>query len=258
MEQKIEKFSPTMIADYISCPRSFYYKYIAKIEMPQKQIHLLFGGGIHKGIEEMYENKDPYSAFEKHFDKSKLLPEERDLHKDHLSLGNEMLKNYFDSHDTLDKLYSLKEGKSEVYLRRYLINPLTGEKTSRPMTGRIDRLTKKGKIVEYKTAKNKWCPTDMNFKIQTFLYNLWFFSEYGELADEILYIILLKKFKEKTRNGEVIQVLNQKCTKTDLAMIFYEIEIILEKIDRGEFDYPSGYHPAYCDCHLYEKMLNIR
>lgn len=255
-EHKLNRFSPSMIIDYLNCPMLFYYRYIAKIYLPQKQIHLLFGGAIHDAIEGIYNKQEPYDIFKKRFVKRKLLDEEKKDHKEYIGLGNEMLKNYIDIHETLVNLYKLKKGKSELYIRRYLTNPLTNEKSTLPISGRIDRLTDNGIIVEYKTSKRKWNTKEMNYKTQTLLYNLWYYSEYGVLPTDTIYIILLKKYKNVGR-GETYQVLNKHCTINDLASTFDEVEIIINKINNGEFSRPLGYHPTWCDCHRYEEALNF-
>jgi CRISPR/Cas system-associated exonuclease Cas4 (RecB family) len=257
-DRKLNRFSPSMLIEYMNCPRSFYFKHIAGIQLPQKQIHLLFGGGVHAAIEKgIYEDDDPYRIFEKHFLKEKLTEEERDLHEEYLLLGKEMIKNYAEIHPTLNSLYSLNTGKSELVIKGTIINPLTYEPSSLPLSGRIDRITDSQRIVEYKTSKNKWSEKDLNYKIQTMIYNLWFFTQYKELPEETIYIILLKKFKNKTRSGEVHQVLSQNCSLIDLASTFEEIECILHKINNNEFDRPKGYHPRYCDCFKYDEFLNL-
>jgi len=256
MTSKLNRFSPSMINTYINCPILFYYRYIAKIHLKQKQIHLLFGGAIHKAVECIYDKIDPFQPFIQHFQKEKLLDEEKDQHEEFLKLGHEMIRNYIETHKTISKLYDLDSGKSELYVRRYLKNPLTDEISSLPMSGIIDRLTSDGKIVEYKTSKNKWKQDDVNYKIQTLLYNLWYYSENNILPTETIYIILLKKYKYQGR-GETYQVLSNHYTLEDLANTFEEIELILQKINNGEFERPSGYHPSYCDCYKYEKELSI-
>lgn len=183
---KIDRFSPSSIQLYIDCPLAFYYNYIAKIQIPQKKIHLLFGTAIHQAIEDgIYGKQNPYEVFENTFEKSKLLDEEKNLHKEYVDLGLEMVKNYSKAHPILNKLYHLNNGESEKYIRRNLINPITGEESSLPMSGKLDRLTFSennehnhpySRIIEYKTSKNKWKVEDANFKIQTLLYNLWFNS----------------------------------------------------------------------------------
>src|SRR3989304_1274355 len=110
----IDRISPSMISSYLECPPLFYYQYIAKIRLPQKQQHLLFGSAIHKAIEMMYKkDPDPYAWFDRTLDKSKLLPEELKEPPRLIELGHEMLKNYFEYHPKLDKLYGLNEGISE-------------------------------------------------------------------------------------------------------------------------------------------------
>jgi len=256
MENKLDKFSPSMILDYINCPRCFYYKYIAKIQLPQKQIHLLFGSAVHAGIEEMYHKREPLPMFIQTFDINKLTKEEKELHKEYLELGEEMLKNYSEIHPVLNNLYELDDGRSEVYIRRKLINPLTGEESSLPISGRIDRLTNGTRIIEYKTSAQKWNENDINYKIQTLLYNLWFYSEHKTLPLETIYIILLKKFKNVGR-GEIHQVFSKHCTLTELASTFDEVELILHQINNGEFERPMVNHPRWCDCYKYEEALNI-
>ncbi len=263
---KINRVSPSMIGLYLQCPVSFYYQYIAKIHLPQKQIHLLFGSAIHKAIEEgVYKKNNPFDVFKKVFIKDKLLDEEKEFFQEYVMLGKEMIKNYINSHSTLNSMYNLNNGESEIYVKRTLVNPLTNEKSSLPMSGRIDRLvfatntsSKKqyNRIVEYKTAKNKWNENDSNYKIQTLMYDLWFYSEYGIFPDEIIYIILLKKYK-KFETDQTYQILTVKHSLVDLAATFDEIELIIHKINNNEFERPKGYHPRWCDCYKYEEALNI-
>ncbi len=253
---RLEKFSPSMMIDYISCPRLFYFRYISKIFLPQKQIHLLFGGAVHSAIEGIFNKQEPFSLFIRDFDKEKLLDDEKLLHQEYIDLGQEMIRNWLKEYPTLNTLYNLEDGQSELYIKRYLINPLTGETSSIPMSGRIDRLLNDGKIVEFKTSAKKWEKDAVNYKIQTLLYNLWYFSEHGVLPTETLYFILLKKYK-KVGRGETYQVLSKHCTIDELASTFDEVEIILNKINDGEFDRPRN-HPRWCDCYRYEEALNIR
>lgn len=252
----LDRFSPSMMLTYLNCPLSFYYQYIARIHLPQKQIHLVFGSAIHLAVEAIYEDKDPYEPFSEEFDKKKLLDEEKDLYAEFYKLGYEMIRNYIKVYPTLNKLYNLADGESEVWLRRKLINPYTNEETNLPMSGRIDRLTTSGKIVEYKTSKNKWKTEDLNYTIQTHLYNLWYHTEYEKMPEETLYIILLKKYKHQGR-GETYQALSKHCTLDEIASTFDEVQLILAKINNNEFERPGGWHPPWCDCYKFEEALTI-
>lgn len=253
---KLDRFSPSMLIEYLNCPLSFYYRYIAKIKLPQKQIHLVFGSAVHAAIEALFENKEPIEAFDKEYDINKLMDDEKDLHTEYKSLGYEMIKNYMKEFPTLDNLYNLSDGQSELYIRKKLRNPITGEETEIPISGRIDRITDSGKIIEFKTSKNKWKKADLNYKLQTQLYNLWYYTEYNKMPEETLYIVLLKKYKHEGR-GETFQVLSEHCTIDDLASTFEEIKYLLAKINNNEFERPSGFHPKWCDCYRFEEALTI-
>ena len=207
-------------------------------------------------VEAIFEDDDPFAPFVKEFDKKKLLDEEKEKHEEFLKLGHEMIRNYIEVFPTLDKLYDLSDGISELYIRRKLTNPLTGEETDLPISGRIDRLTNSGRVVEYKTAKAKWSKEDTSYKLQTVLYNLWYHTEKGELPEETVYIVLLKKYKHQGR-GETYQVLAKHCMIDELASAFDEVQLILGKINNNEFDRPRGWHPHWCDCYRFEEALTI-
>ena len=254
--EKLGRFSPSMIITYLNCPLSFYYQYIAKIRLPQKQIHLIFGSAVHEAVEAIFNKKDPFPYFDKTFDKKKLLDEEKNLYDEFCKLGHEMIRNYIKVYPTLNNLYKLSEGESELWIKRKLINPMTGEESSLPISGKIDRLTNGGRIVEYKTSKNKWKAEDLSYKLQTLLYNLWYHTEKNVMPEETVYIVLLKKYKHQGR-GETYQVLTKHCTLEELASAFEEVELILQKINNNEFERPKGWHPKWCDCYRFEEALTI-
>ncbi len=253
---ELTKFTPSMLTSYLQCPLAFYYQYIAQIKLPTPQIHFAFGSAIHEAIDAMYQGQNVIESFKQSFDITRLLDNEKTLYDEYLKLGIEMLTNYLKEHEILSKLYDLNDGNSELYIKRKLINPLTNEESSLPMSGRIDRLTKSGIIIDYKTSKNKWNPDDISSKLQTDLYNLWYFSEYKKVPKDTLYIILLKKDK-KVGKGETMQVISKHTTIDELASTFVEVEIMLQKIRNREFDRPSGYHPKWCDCFAFESRLNL-
>lgn len=256
---KMDRISPSMISLYLSCPLAFYYGYVAKIQLPQKQIHLLFGSAVHSGIEHMHKgDKDPSLAFEEIFLKEKLSPEEQADHAQYWLMGKEMLKNFTEQYPMFDKLYEIGKVSSEQRIRRKLIHPITGEESSVPLSGILDGLSETQKIQEYKTSKGKWSTDETRFKVQSLLYNLWYYSEYGKIAEETLYFVLLKKFK-KSKTDQTVQVIRYTPTIDELAGAFEEVELILQKIKAGIFDRPQGsYHPKYCDCYKYEKALELQ
>lgn len=255
---KMSRISPSMLGLYLSCPLAFYYAYVAQIEIPQTRLHLLFGSAVHLAIEAMYNGEAvPFEAFKKHFKREDLDPEGQKMFSEYYMLGQEMVKNYLETHPTLDKLYSLQAGKQEFKFKEHVKNPLTGEMSRVPLSGILDRITDAGKIIEYKTSKTKWNPNETRFKVQSLLYNLWFYTKFDKIADETLYFVLLKKYKQ-TKRDEVVQVISYKPTLEDLAGAWEEVDFVLEKIEAGQFERPKSGHLNYCDCNKYERLLGIR
>ena len=54
----INRFSPSMIMDYESCPRKFYYTSFLGLKLPQSMKHLEFGNAIHSAIGNIYDQYD--------------------------------------------------------------------------------------------------------------------------------------------------------------------------------------------------------
>lgn len=255
---KIERISASMAGTYSMCPLAFYYGYIAKIEIEQTRIHLLFGSAIHKALENYYNEDDNYlDAYKEMFTREELDDEGKAMFSEYYPLGLEMIRNMVELYPTLTNTYQLKPGKTEAYFRRDIYHPITGEALRIPMSGVTDLVSESGRIVDYKTSKLPWNVNDVKFKIQCHFYNLWFFSEHNRIADETLFFIMLKKYKLTARE-EVIQILSYKPTIEELAMAWEEIDAMIDKIEAGMFERPTENHPRYCDCYKYEKLLNIK
>lgn len=266
----LDRISPSMVAVYLSCPLVFYYKFIAKIQGPEMNLHLLFGTAVHKVMEEMY-NGDPNPAhwFNDTFIESQLDDTikdakgktSRDRYHEFRLLGEEMVKNYLELQPKLNDIYNLDKGRSELRFRKPLINPITGEPSRIPVSGVVDRLLDGNgnghRIVEYKTSANKWSSSEQRFKVQSRLYSLYAFTETGKIPEEIIYIILLKKHKQTARD-KTLQVIRYKPTIEDLAEAWEELDTILEKIEHGHFERGTENHSFFCECTKFEKMLGLR
>lgn len=249
----LDRFSPSMINSYLDCPLSFYYQYIAKIKLPRKP-QLVLGSAVHAGIENSFTGSiDPFKAFEQEYDKdsSEFSKEDNEEQK---RIGRVLLQNFLHVKPEFDLTYNLSAGESEKRVLKKLENPVTGEVMEIPMSGIIDRLTNDDVIFEFKTASKKWDKDAANFRAQTLLYNLWFYSEKKRLPKETVYIIMLKNGKV---GSEGIQILKSNHDIGDLACAFEEVEIILQKIKHGMFEKPAGWHPPWCDCKKYQELLDV-
>jgi hypothetical protein len=259
---KIERISASMIGSYVSCPLSFYYGYIAKLKLEQTSIHLSFGSAVHKALEEFHKGDPNYvQHYIDMFKRDELDDQGKAMFSEYYPLGLEMIKNMVASYPQLDKVYGLFPGTTEQYFRRDIVNPMTGEKLRIPVSGVTDLVTDSKCIIDYKTSKHMWNMKDegtaAKVKIQSHIYNLWYYAQYGELAEKTLYFIMLKKYKQTARE-EVIQILEHTPTMEELGAAFEEVDLIIDKIEAGIFDRPQKKHPRWCDCYKYEKLLNIQ
>lgn len=257
----LDRISPSMLGTYLQCPLAFYYGSILKVQIPQENLHLLFGTAVHKAIEEMYNgNPDMEGVFAQTFNYNALDPKSQQQHSQYTLLGLDMVKNYQILQPKLDSIYHLSKGNSEFRFKKPIINPVTGEASRIPLSGVVDRVLTdkaKGRIVEYKTSKDLWSSKETRFKTQSRLYNLWMYTEFGYISDETIYIVLLKKFKA-TAYDKTVQVIRYRPTKEDLAEAWEELDTVLDKIEAGMFERPLSGHPRYCDCFKYERALGLK
>lgn len=258
---KLERISASAINSYLACPLSFYYGYIAGIKLESTTIHLLFGSAIHKALEEYHKgDTEPTRHYIDMFKREELDKQGQEMFSEYFPMGLEMIKNMIDAYPALNETYGLFPGVTEQYFRREIFNPLTGEKLKIPVSGVTDLVTDSGCIIDYKTSKAIWDMRDegtaKKVKVQSHIYNLWYFAEHGRVADKTLYLIMLKKYKQ-TKRDKVIQILEYTPTLDELASAFEEVDLILEKIEAGMFERPHKNHPPYCDCYKYEKLLGL-
>jgi CRISPR/Cas system-associated exonuclease Cas4 (RecB family) len=254
----LDRISPSMVGVYLSCPLAFYYKFIAKIQIPDVNLHLLFGTSIHKVIEEMSKGDDnPARWFDLTFKYEDLDDVSKLRYNEFKFLGNDMVKNLLEIYPTINGIYNLEGGLPEHRFKKPLINPITGEPSRIPVSGVLDKYLTGNRVLEIKTSAKKWSSKETRFKVQSRLYSLWAYTETGKIPDEVIYLILLKQLKRTSRD-KTIQIIRYKPTIEDLAEAWEELDTILDKIEHGHFDRGTVDHPYYCDCVKYEKLLGLR
>ena len=249
----LKHLSPSALEAYKSCPKAFYYKYIAKIQLPQKQIHLLFGEAFHKVLEISFEGHDLETAlfrFGQEFDMAKLGKEEWEDHAKMLPMGKAMVENYYKNKDALIEQFDLKNGKSEQWLKAVLEDPFTKEELPIPMIGKVDRITDDEQIVEFKTSGGRWNEKEAQQKLQTITYGWLHYQITGRHPKRILYIIFTK---QKTPQ---IQIIEANHLLEDYSKLFHEYKNIINKVELGIFDKSENYHQSFCDCFKYEEALS--
>ena len=267
----IDRFSATKIGDYLSCPKLFYYRYIAKIELPTSKQALVFGSAVHKAIEEAWNNRDAHAGFDREFKIEKLDVSEHNQFNGLFEDGHIMVDNFLKQMSWLTSEHGVQGRDTERFIRTTFVHPDTGEPLQIPMSGKVDQLLPDA-VIDYKTSKGKkddsiW--QDLGIRIQSLTYSYWFYQEMGKLPKRILYIYLVKPEVKKEKQddksiklvkrlpSESIQVFSTTYTISDLISYFEEVKIVLAKIENRIFDEKPANHPYWCQCKDYEMLLKI-
>jgi len=253
---KLKSFSPSSIGTYIDCPKLFYYRYIAKIELPSKKAPLVLGGAFHEVIQHILEGgKEWEKVFLEKLDINQLQEDEKDEYPKLVEQGNFMIKTFLENQDRLDKQYGINHKQCEKWLDLELVNPMNGEKLPINMHGKIDLITKEDKIIEFKSSKSLWDKKSIEFRLQTILYSWAQFQLNQKHPPEIIYAIFLKSAAKVGQENP--QILRCNHSITDYGAMFEQIKGILLKIENNIYDKPEKFHLPYCDCRKYEDLLSV-
>jgi len=253
----LDHFSPSSLACYEACPRAYFYKYVCKLSLPMDSVHLVFGSAVHKALEIYEDNLDATKArlaYEIEFDKRKLAQKEWPKYDELYPLGFLMLQKYIENNDFIKKLYNIAHTKErEIWLNAVLENPLTGEKLSIPMKGRIDMLTEKDQIIDYKTSAKAYDVDSEEFKYQTKLYALGRWSLNKKIIPDVIYYVFVKNAKA-LNSATPIQVIPLQFTLEELAETFEKTKNILIQIENKEFK--PGRCKPFCDHRKIDMLLS--
>lgn len=283
----LERITPSMLVQYMECPKLFYYRDWLGIRIPGDMRHLNFGTSIHEGIDRMYDlydfnfggawegqefesvknafiekwSKYPidleefsrYKCSKKGKESSIASPEE--LHKHMMDDGIAMLRDLWDQKELLVAEYGVDVKDIEIPVKMPLINPNdTNDKHPIPISMRIDGRTKSNVTIEFKTSGGRYNEEDTRKKLQGRSYAFEEFQNYKNDNPRVVYVILLKDVKT---DGKRVQVVDLQYDRADMEMYYNEVGAILQKIANREFNPPLKGHMPYCECRKYEELLKV-
>jgi len=238
----------------MECPRAFFYKYLLKINILTDSVHLIFGTAVHKAIETRDGNiLHAQEVFEKEFSIDKISEAEKDKYIELIPIGYKIVEMFLQKREFLNGVYGISEnGQKELWANATLENPLNGQKLNLPMKGRIDELTDKDQIIDYKTSKDFYDLKDEKFKFQTKLYALWFWATNHRLPRQIVYFVLPKNMK-RLNSETPIQVIDLHFTVEELAEAWEQTRQLLIQIENRDFK--VGKCMPWCDHRKLDKIL---
>jgi len=142
----MENWSFTKIDEFTSCPRKYKYKYIDKLFKMEKSVHLSIGTGVHAVLEHYAVNHDmTLERAQQIYMDAALSDSTGDLEK--VKQSFEIVEAYFKSGKVLTPKRDPLKG---TYMTEDFFKfPIDDEVN---LTGKIDIITEKNNIVDYKTA----------------------------------------------------------------------------------------------------------
>lgn len=199
------RISTTRLNLYCDCGLKYKFKYIDKIEKPQKSIHLVYGKSVHKALEELNKSLEMHpedvlqhfhNAWEKGLEETKINPNK---YSDTLyNIGiDSLLKYYFDFVD-----YEVISTEKEFEI----------EYKGHTIVGIIDAIIKiKNRLIilDYKTAKEPYSKFNIDTSIQLHLYSYAFrellkqgvFDIKNKKENNVAYYTLIKNYDNE--EGEI-------------------------------------------------------
>lgn len=232
-------FSYSQIETYSTCPLQYYYRYVLKIPEPENPA-LLFGSAIHKALELMYRevrdgNVPSKDILLKNFD-TYFIPmgyKGKDaIVKDKIRAQN-ILAWYFDTQFEKTDIVALEHP--------FTIRLENGEKGTALVTGKIDRIDKRGseyEIIDYKTGKK---PLDATLKksIQLSLYSL-------AASDKFLLNAPLSKIILRYIYLDAQESVSFRALEANIEEARQKMVTVINDIKHMKFQPVKGYHCEWC------------
>lgn len=260
----LDRITPSMLAQYNSCPLAFYYQSWLGLKLPQPVVHFKFGIAIHEGIQAMWTTKNLQNGIDmftklfliEHLDdylvKGQLLtPAEKiQTYGDMLGDGKLMLTEFFSMIGKFEQVDHIIPESFELPWKETLTNPETKlDPLEVPLSCRVDLLGKNHHVVDFKTSSSDYDIFEARAMPQMLSY-AWIYLEKFGVIPTIHIIVLVKK-----RKKEKIQHLEITYRMADLLTFNSKVRSILEKIRNREFRRPLKDHPYFCECDKFKKAL---
>lgn len=268
-ELGISRISPSMLMEFESCPRLFYYRSWLGLKLPQAQRHLRFGSAIHLAIDNMYEQFNEVTKWNKASvdtmigtflknwsldcigdDEFPTRKEKEECFEEMKEDGVEMLKQLWDKKE---ELYAdgFEPVEFEIPFKGVLHHPITKKPFEIPHSMRIDSRAKRNRIGEFKTSSKPYDPEETKGSMQALSYAFTDYILTGTIP-QIDYIVLIKK-----RKKDKVQHIPITYTETDMLRYVERLEATFDKIRKREFRLNERCRIPYCDCHKFELLLKV-
>lgn len=246
------ELSPSKIQTYMTCPLSYYFKYVEKIPTITNG-RAWMGSAVHYGIEQAHKEKNNQLGLEAYVQKFNNKSIEINWQEEEpealQSEGYNLLKKYLDSEEYRN--LAIINTEVEIYIPFDIDIPLKSitpiyewkesEKDHDKIHCFIDAVIKNG-IIDWKTTKRKWTQDQAERSIQFTIYAMAYSYLSGQSEVPIETHVLISK-----REPE-IQILKTTKTQGDFENIKNVIFQIIKAINNEIFyPNPNMLCENYCD-----------
>lgn len=237
-KMELKYLSYSIVRDFLVCPEKGRLSHIEKLKKPGVKGVLLFGTGIHFGIEAFYkEGLNPEEAFVAFW---------KEAVEEIKNAGEELI---------LDEDVKEVENAGKVILKKWLRHEETPkdfleiEKSIRieidgiPFYATIDFIGENGNLLlDWKTSSFRYNPLKGDFDLQLTAYSYVMSEVLGKTPDKVGFGVFVKK-----KDPEVQYVWGRQRTKEDFKNFEKIVKKVYLDVARGEFFKNFGMQCQWCD-----------
>lgn len=254
------EISISRLRTYLACPQLYRYRYVLLEEPEFHSADMLFGEAMHAAIAAFHRAKnnltpdEMLAEFRQYWDAVIRDAQEREREVRFRGLdATELLVKAKDlCAEYVSQFQSVKADDVELLFQTPLLDPTTGAGSlDHALTGRIDLVANRS-LYEFKTSSRSYSQSEADISIQLTAYALAYEYLYGEPAEH-LYLVALVKTKVPK-----IQVVETTRSPSDYQFLMEMAEGIVRSIEGNLFyrnlEYAYGCH----NCEHARKCLGAR
>ena len=227
----------SIIKDFLTCPEKGRLSHIEKLKKPGLKAVLLWGTGIHFGIEGFYKSGvNPSDTFEVFWidaclnSKEEIEYREGETGEELLKAGKATLAKWV-SHEETPKEYLSVERNEKI------------EISGIPFYATIDFVGENGNLlIDWKTSSCRYNPAKAHYDLQLTAYSYILANVLEKTPQKVGFGVFIKK-----KEPEIEYVWGRQRTKEDFENFERIVRKVWRDIERGEFYKNPGLHCNWCD-----------
>jgi putative RecB family exonuclease len=243
----VPQIHTSQISSYQVCPRMYYFAYVKKLVPIVESPKLMFGRGVHKGLEIYYQTRkreDALVAYRKWLAEQDAPVEETT--SENAALGEQLLNSYID--------YATKQDTFKtVAVEQQFVVPIwrpDGSPSEYEHVGTVDgvvRNTIYGDLwlLEHKTARNFPTEFELQLNAQVSHYLLAAQQLFDEQVRGVVYNVIRKVNPNRAKTPVIMRRLITR-TPAELRNTMDQMYRVAERISHDEyFDPAPGFHCSW-------------